>query len=81
MSHHQSQGTYKHDKPAWKWRGTGVHAYTSQPTEAARYVALCRQREIDKVFRRGQATVQRYVAAMTDSARLIEAASRIGRAA
>lgn len=52
MSHHQSQGKFKHDKPSFKWRGTGVHAYTSQPTEAARYVARCRQREIDKLNHR-----------------------------
>lgn len=62
------------DTPAWKWRGTGKHAYTSSP-EAARYVAMCRQREIDKLHK---LTI---VTPITDSARLIEAASRIGRAA
>jgi hypothetical protein len=82
MSHHQSQGTYKHDRPAWRWRSTGVHAYTHD-ADAARYVALCRQREIDKMNRReAVATTQRLIAALTpptitDSARLIAAAALV----
>ena len=34
--------------PNWKWRSTGVFAYTHD-ADAARYVAQCRQREMDKM--------------------------------
>ena len=38
----------KQDRPSWRWQGHGVFAYTHD-ADAARYVAQCRQREMDKV--------------------------------
>ncbi len=70
MSRHQSHGTQKQDRPAWRWQGRGRYTYTSSP-EAARYVAMCRQREIDKLHK------VVIVKPITDSARLIAAASRL----
>lgn len=88
MSHHQSQGTYKHDRPAWRWQGRGTYDYLHGSDDAARYVAQCRQREAAKAASRiarhnyaafnAQANV---VQPLTDSARLALAAARIGRAA
>ena len=38
----------KQDRPSWRWQGHGLYAYTHD-ADAARYVAQCRQREMDKV--------------------------------
>ena len=38
----------KQDRPAWRWQGHGVFAYTHD-ADAARYVAQCRQRKMDKM--------------------------------
>jgi len=78
MSRHQSHGTLKQDRPSWRWQGRGVFAYTSQPTEAARYVAAFAQRQQAKELAR----IARYtfvppVKPITDSARLIEAGRHV----
>jgi len=54
---HSTHSPIKQDAPAWSWRSHGNPSYT-RSADAARYVAQCRQRELDKARQREETALK-----------------------
>jgi hypothetical protein len=76
MGHHKTHSPIKQDRPAWRWQGRGRYEYTTSPAAAAYVAAFAARKQAAELARIARFT---YVPPMpvTDSARLIEARSRV----